>query len=99
MSSQLVLPCNCCEKEVRISNRERFLEMVRTDQRPFCEQCRRYVSPGTARVSKIAGEQEFPALCLTALRSRNGDRLPPLAGMKLKRCGASSCDNAVSVDT
>ena len=81
---KLSLPCECCAVDVRLG-RERFLRLVRADQKPLCEQCRRYVSPGTARKSQPVGETRDMSLGLTAKQGKGAKRVRPLASMPLKR--------------
>jgi hypothetical protein len=83
---KLSLSCDCCAVDVRLS-RDRFLRLVRADQKPLCEQCRRYVLPGTARKSQPVGETADMALRLVPQAGKGAKRVRPLASCKLKRVG------------
>lgn len=82
------LPCECCGIEVVVS-RERLRRLARSGRRPLCEQCRRYVSPGTARMSQPVGETEDAALRLREKRRGSQPAVQPLASMPLGRCGTT----------
>lgn len=91
------LPCEVCGKSVRLS-RKRFLQMVKSDQLPICEQCRRFVRPGTARVSELPSEQEFPKLGLARKVGRGANRQGALASMSLARCGERTYGDGVAAN-
>jgi len=91
-------PCEVCGRDVAIRSRRRFLQLVRDDQPVRCEQCRRYVSPGTARVSQLPSEHVLPAMGLRAKLRRNAKRRGVLESCPLGRCGASSSGAAGAVD-
>ena len=81
------LPCDCCGIEVELS-RSRLRQLAKESRRPLCEQCRRYVSTGTARRSEPIGETRDVSLVLAAKQGRNSKKSTALASQPLRRCGA-----------
>ena len=92
MKMRRELSCDCCGVMVRLSRR-RLRDLARDRAKPLCEQCRRYVRPGTARVSQLPSEQVVPALGLARKRGRGAKRVGVLASCPLARCGATGCDD------
>jgi len=86
------LPCECCGVMVRLG-KARLRDLARRDALPFCEQCRRYVRPGTARVSQLTTEQVDPSLGLSRKRGRGAKPARVLANLPLARCGQRVCDD------
>lgn len=78
-------PCECCGVGINMS-RKRFLDAVKYRKPVLCEQCRRYVSAGVARVSQLPAEQVDPALGLTRKRRGRDSKGGPLEKCPLRRC-------------
>lgn len=81
-----LLPCEVCGIEVKLSRR-RLLELVKASRKPFCEQCRRYVLPGTARMSQPLGETGDASMRLRRKTGRGAKTKRGLASYPIKRCG------------
>lgn len=77
--------CEICGKEVELS-RERFLWVVQHDVPVFCEQCKRYVSPGTARTSQPIGESGDITTRLQRKTGKGAKTKRGLASWPLMRC-------------
>jgi len=92
------LPCACCAREVRIRDRSRFLRMVRERRQPLCEQCRRYVRGGVARIAQVPGEHDDPKLFLVRGRGKHARKRKALASQPLARVCATACEAGVAVD-
>jgi len=88
-----VLPCECCGIEVKLSRR-RLLELVKSNRKPFCEQCRRYVMPGTARTSQPLSETEDMAMRLRRKTGNGAKTKRGLASYPAKRCGRGVCETS-----
>lgn len=101
------LECECCGKPVAIVGRQRFLQMVRSKQKPLCNQCRRYIRhasgvvaarlPGTARTAESVVGPSLVALGLTPKRGRGANRMTPLASQSLGRYGVSGYESSAEV--
>lgn len=91
------LPCEICGKPVQIQ-KDRFLAMVKANHQLHCEQCRRFVRPGVARVSQLPSEQEVPKLGLARKCRRGAKRKGALASMPLARCGDRGYGDGVGTD-
>lgn len=61
--------------------------MVRRNASARCEQCGRYVFPGTARVSQLPSEHVLPAMGLRRKVRRGAKRRGVLESCPLGRCG------------
>jgi len=79
------LPCACCSIEVKLS-RKRLRDLARKKRNPLCEQCRRFVSPATARVSQPLGETRDISMAVARKQGPNAKQVRPLASMPVKRC-------------
>ena len=88
-----VLPCEVCGIEVKLSRR-RLLELVKARRKPFCEQCGRYVIPGTARMSQPLGETEDASMRLRRKTGRGAKTKRGLASYPAKRCGHGVCETS-----
>ena len=95
--SRLRWPCEVCGKEVAVASRNRFLELVRCGHTVRCGQCRRYVFPGTARVSQLPSEHVVPSMGLRRKLGRGAKRLGVLESCPLGRCGVKTCADAGAV--
>ncbi len=92
------LPCEECGIGVRIASRKRFLRLVKSDESVLCEQCRRFVLPGTARMSQDTNETVFPSMALRHKRGRRAKRVGVLESCPVSMCGKPGYDVAVSAD-
>lgn len=90
------LPCELCGKSVVIASRHKFLHIVRDGLTVRCEQCRRYVLPGTARVSQLPSEHVIPAMGLRMKHGRTAKRKEVLESCPLGRCGVRTCEDGVA---
>ena len=88
------LDCECCGIAVTLSA-ERLRELVKSRRKPLCEQCRRYVMPGTARVAKVPGESQDMALWMRHKTGKGAKHKRGLESVPVKRCGGKGCDVAV----
>ncbi len=96
MKLKRALPCDVCGIEIVLS-RKRLHDMARTGQKPLCEQCRRYVIPGTARMSQPISETEVASLRLREKVGSGAKTKRGLASYPLKRCGTTGCEPGVAV--
>lgn len=80
------LPCEVCAIEVELSS-ARLRRVVQERLRVRCEQCRRYVSPGTARVSQPLGETQDASMCLAMKQGPTAKVKRGIASLPVKRCG------------
>lgn len=92
MDRERTLDCAVCDVPVLISDRGRFLEMVRNKESPLCRQCRRYCErlgdsemPGTARKSYTQEENEVTKIELTRRKRCKRKKRKPLASRKITR--------------
>jgi hypothetical protein len=90
-------PCEICGIEMELS-RERFLYVVPRNLPVFCEQCRRYVTPGTARMSQPIAESGDVATRLRRKTGRGAKTKRGLASWPLKRCTPPSCEAGGALD-
>lgn len=94
------LDCGICETPVVIRSRDRFLQMVKSRDRPLCGQCRRYAregssaakNPVTSRNLEHYAETEVTAIALSSRRGKRGRRMRSLASRKLRRVSTSGCE-------
>ena len=91
MTLKRLLPCEVCGIEVEVS-RTRLRELVRTRRSPLCEQCRKYVMPGTARMSQPLGETRDAGLRLRKKTGRGAKTKRGLASYPLRRCATTGCE-------
>ena len=85
------LPCEVCGTEVEIHDRERYLRLVRNAEQVCCEQCGRYVLPGTARKSQLPTEHVVTSLGLREKRGGSKGKLGSLEKLPLGRMGKGVC--------
>lgn len=85
--TQLILKCESCGFDVAIASQERFLDLLSENRLPLCEQCRRYVSPGTARVPEVSDSASLTQLGLVDDIGSSTGKRKPLASLRLGRCG------------
>ena len=85
-------PCEVCGKDVTIASRHRYLQIVHDRITVRCEQCRRYVSPGTARVTQMPSEYVLLAIEVRRKIGRGAKRTGVLESCPLGRCGATTCE-------
>lgn len=83
--------CDNCGKQMRVSD-ERLLSALKNGI--CCEQCRRYIQPGTARLSQSKADQTVANLSLRKKTRRNAKRRKALASMKVGRVLTKGCDAA-----
>lgn len=80
------LGCGCCGVPVKVS-KNRYRQLVLSDQLPFCKQCGRYVRSGASRMTELSSEQEFPSLGLCKKTKAGSKKRRSLESMPLARCG------------
>ena len=87
-----VVPCQVCGIEIKVS-RQRLLELAKKGTLwSECEQCRRYVMPGTARMSQPIGETEDASMRLRRKTGKGAKTKRGLASYPAKRCGHGVCE-------
>lgn len=84
-------PCEVCDHPVKLTAK-RYREVALFLHTVRCEQCRRFVSPGSARVSQLPSEQVVPSLGLAAKQGKRAKIKRGLASLPLKRLGATACE-------
>lgn len=101
------LPCAVCDHPVLVADRAVFLEMVRTNRRPLCRQCGRFVScerrseggiPGAARIAENGSGDGVATSRLTGQRMVQDKRKAALASRRLKRVLDEVCETAGEAD-
>jgi hypothetical protein len=85
--------CACCKRERFVSSRQVFLRAKRDGY--LCEQCRRYVTTGIARVTQSIGTESRYSLRLARKLARSAKQTPALAKLKVKRVLEMDSGNAV----
>lgn len=79
------LPCECCGKQVQLS-KARLRELAEARRQPLCKQCRRYISPVTARMPEVEKVPSLTSLVLRKKVRKNAKRSKALASFPLGRC-------------
>jgi len=90
------IACVVCGVQVHIANRQRFLRLIREQEPVRCEQCRRYISPVSARMPEAAAANTVMTTALRRKRGTGAKRKGVLASQPLGRCEPRGYDNAVS---
>lgn len=78
-----------CGHEVKLS-KERFLQLVRENKKPLCEQCRRYLKPPSARVSQLRKGAAFKDYVLVRSGSSGAGADRPLAKCRVSKVAPES---------
>lgn len=78
--------CQVCGKPVRIADPIRYRQVVEEGIPVRCEQCRGYVSTGSAREPEASAPASICDLGLAPKRRRNAKRRRSIASMPLRRC-------------